>query len=166
MRKTIWPAVVMIASLQPALAIEEPTPGNGIPGDFLIMTPEEATGHREKMGALHGIERENYRNQQYQLLRERARNHGYVLPPTPVWKLPDDPRVHEMELLHERQRATAEAHREQMRQRFDEFMARQPGGPSSQSSETRPQFRGYWPYQQPGMAPPPPPPPPGYWRPW
>ncbi len=77
-------ACLAIGSLQAA-----PITGSVQPTEsaeaFQIMTPAEVEEHRAKMAELSGDAREQYRNEHYQMLRERALAQGYEMPETPPW---------------------------------------------------------------------------------
>jgi len=133
--------------------------------EFQIMTTAEMQQHQEIMANLQGAQREAYRNQQYQLLRNRARDHGYILPPFPVWNLPVDPHAKEMQAFREQHRKSAEAYRKEMRQRFDDFMTEQ-HQPAPRQVPAPQRGNPYWGYPQSRAPYPyPPPPAPGYWQP-
>ena len=52
---------------------------------FRIMSDQEADSYRMAMQALDGQAREDYRNAQYEKLRQRALENGYRMPVTPPW---------------------------------------------------------------------------------
>ncbi len=56
------------------------------PGAFRIMSAEEVTAHSAAMNTLRGSAREDYRNAQYEQLRQRALEQGYGMPPAPPWQ--------------------------------------------------------------------------------
>lgn len=51
-----------------------------------LMSDEEIARHTAKMAQLEGQEREDYRNAQYQMLVQRAKQQGYDMPATPPWQ--------------------------------------------------------------------------------
>jgi len=51
-----------------------------------LITPEERQAHEEQMRSMTPEQRDAYRNEQYELLKERARNRGVELPATPPWQ--------------------------------------------------------------------------------
>ena len=51
-----------------------------------LITPEERQAHEEQMRSMTPEQRDTYRNEQYELLKERARIHGVELPATPPWQ--------------------------------------------------------------------------------
>ena len=62
-----------------SMAANAPTQG------FRIMDQAEISRHLAEMKNLQGTEREQYRNNVYAELRERARQHGYDMPVSPPW---------------------------------------------------------------------------------
>lgn len=62
-----------------SMAANAPTQG------FRIMDQAEISRHLTEMEKLKGTEREQYRNNVYAQLRERARQHGYDMPASPPW---------------------------------------------------------------------------------
>ncbi len=52
---------------------------------FRIMDEAEMARHKAQLASLQGQAREDYRNQVWQALRQRARAHGYQMPETPPW---------------------------------------------------------------------------------
>lgn len=62
-----------------SMAANAPTQG------FRIMDQAEISRHLTEMENLQGTEREQYRNNVYAELRERARQHGYDMPAAPPW---------------------------------------------------------------------------------
>ena len=58
--------------------------------DFRIMSDKEADSYRMAMQALEGQAREDYRNAQYEKLRQRALESGFRMPVTPPWAVSSD----------------------------------------------------------------------------
>ena len=56
-----------------------------------LMSDEEIARHTAKMAQLEGQEREDYRNAQYQMLVQRAKQQGYDMPATPPWQTAAEP---------------------------------------------------------------------------
>jgi len=52
---------------------------------FRLMDEAEMARHKAQLASLQGQAREDYRNQVWQALRQRARAHGYRMPETPPW---------------------------------------------------------------------------------
>jgi hypothetical protein len=80
----IIPVLLAAAPLH-AAAINPGAPDAVPPEEFRIMTPHEIAEHKSKMASLSGTAREEYRNTQYRMLKERALAQGYLLPDTPPW---------------------------------------------------------------------------------
>ncbi len=58
---------------------------------FRIMDEAEMARHKAQLTNLQGQAREDYRNQVWQALRQRARTHGYRMPETPPWAVRQQP---------------------------------------------------------------------------
>lgn len=56
-----------------------------------LMSDDEIARHSAKMAQLEGQEREDYRNAQYQMLVQRAKQQGYDMPATPPWQAATEP---------------------------------------------------------------------------
>ena len=110
---------------------------------FRIMSDEEIATHSEAMRSLQGAARDDYRNAQYDLLRQRALEQGYAMPATPPWDDATSPvpptataaetpaptaAVTEAEARHAKMREKMQAHRE----------AVQPSTPTQETAATEP----------------------------
>ena len=99
---------------------------------FRIMSDEEIATHSEAMRSLQGAARDDYRNAQYDLLRQRALEQGYAMPATPPWGDATSPvpatetAVAEAEARHAEMREKMQAHRE----------AVQPSAPTQETTAT------------------------------
>lgn len=95
-----------------AAPITQGAPAAVPPDRFRIMTEREIDEHRRTMAGLSGTAREDYRNAQYRLLKQRAQAQGYLLPDTPPWGhtqvLPAVSPQPDMAALVERQRQVVE----------------------------------------------------------
>ena len=78
-------SLLMIASLLHAGPITQGAPGAVPPESFSIMSDHEIAEHQATMASLQGTAREEYRNAQYEKLKQRAQAQGYQLPDTPPW---------------------------------------------------------------------------------
>ncbi len=54
--------------------------------DYSLMTESEIAAHTATMQVLQGAAREAYRDEQYERLRQRAREHGFLMPEVPPWQ--------------------------------------------------------------------------------
>lgn len=87
MARTFLPLIVpfVLAGSAHGAAITQGAPGAVPPEQFQIMTEREIAEHKAVMASLSGTARENYRNEQYRKLKERAQAQGYLLPDEPPW---------------------------------------------------------------------------------
>jgi flagellar hook-associated protein FlgK len=87
MRKTCLLLITPMLLSAPVLAapITQGAPGAVPPDQFSIMTNSEIAEHKRVMAGLNGTAREDYRNTQYRMLKQRAMAQGYLLPNTPPW---------------------------------------------------------------------------------
>lgn len=67
--------------------------------EFQLLSDDEIRAHQQQMQQMSPEEREKYRNEQYQLLQERARANGYQLPDTPPWASRDEPAISSSESI-------------------------------------------------------------------
>ncbi len=77
--------LLISSSLLQASPGTQGAPSAAPPGEFRIMSDQEIAEHKAKMTSLQGSAREEYRNAQYEKLKQRARAQGYQLPETPPW---------------------------------------------------------------------------------
>lgn len=54
--------------------------------NYRLMTESEIAAHTATMQVLQGAARDAYRDEQYEHLRQRAREHGFLMPEVPPWK--------------------------------------------------------------------------------
>ena len=78
-------ALLLAAAPAWSAPITQGAPGAVPPEQFRIMTDAEIAEHKRIMQSLSGTAREDYRNAQYQQLKQRAQAQGYLLPDTPPW---------------------------------------------------------------------------------
>ena len=78
-------ALLLTTSPAWSAPITQGAPGAVPPEQFRIMTDAEIAEHKRIMQGLNGTAREDYRNAQYEQLKQRAQAQGYLLPDTPPW---------------------------------------------------------------------------------
>jgi hypothetical protein len=71
---------IALASLPEAFATD-----NGSPG-YQLMNESEIAAHTATMQVLQGTAREDYRDAQYERLKQRALDHGFLMPDIPPWR--------------------------------------------------------------------------------
>lgn len=121
----------------------------------MLMTPAEQAAYRNRMRGMSAKERKAYRDQQYELMRRRARQLSMALPETPPWKNPSRKRKPTMtaaeykdyvdtlkSLPPEERQAYREERHQEIQKRMEELAPELPGMPGP-----------------PAMPEPPPPPP-------
>jgi hypothetical protein len=90
---------------------------------FSIMSDEEIARHTAAMAELQGDAREAYRNEQYELLRQRAGQAGYAMPESPPWaqgeQVASAPAAAGAEDPHAGMREKMRAHREALLEAAD-----------------------------------------------
>lgn len=105
---------------------------------FRIMSDEEIATHSEAMRSLQGAARDDYRNAQYDLLRQRALEQGYAMPATPPWgdaRSPMPPTETAAETLARTAVAEAEARHAEMREKMQAHReAVQPSAPTQEAT--------------------------------
>ncbi|MGD2117938.1 MAG: hypothetical protein PVG66_06250 [Chromatiales bacterium] len=141
----------------------------------VLMTPQEQQQHMDKMRNMSYAEKIKYRNEQYEELRKRAAQIGYIMPITPPWAGMEQPPAeqpavetaaeqHQKQLAKYRREAAdkrkameerLEKQRQSIKQRINKLV-QDNAVPSSDDSGSRYQ-PGY-----PRFAPPPPPRAPAY----
>ncbi len=107
---------------------------------FRIMSDDEIATHSEAMRSLQGSARDDYRNAQYDLLRQRALEQGYAMPATPPWGNATSPVPSpETETLAPAAIAEAEARHAEMREKMQAHReAVQPSASLQETTTTEP----------------------------
>jgi len=77
--------MLLLASSLQSAPITQGVPGAVPVDEFRVMTESEIAEHTKMMQSLNGTNREDYRNSEYQKLKQRALAQGFRLPDTPPW---------------------------------------------------------------------------------